>query len=175
MLRTLTERNPTSADLLRDLAPYVEARHSRQFDTGISRAEIALTRGLTWVERATARIVVATPTEPPATLDLLGEARLRLAIFDARGLLDRMSGQEIADNLTRVFWPHPSSLALRGWALLGALDAADMAQVTISTVDPCNSLAYWRTRLHVRLAGLRNANSAHSQNGSPERRQGRPA
>jgi hypothetical protein len=154
--KTLAEPNPTSAHLVRDLAPYVEARRRRQFDTVLPRADVALVRDLTWVERATARISVAAPTNPPEALDLLGEARLRLALFDARGLLDRMSGQEIADNLTRVFWPNPSRLASKGWALLAALDTADMVEVTISTVDPTNSLAYYRTRLRTRVAGLKN-------------------
>jgi hypothetical protein len=147
------ETNPTPAALVRELTPYVEARRRGAFATDFDAAEVALTRELSRVERATLRVVLK-PLTGAASLDLREEARLRLAIFDARGLLNRMSGEEIADNLTRIYSTSLRTRPFKGYWLLWQLDAHDLAEVTIGTVDPTNSLAYCRVRLSDRMAGL---------------------
>ncbi len=174
----MRERNPTSAAHRVHWPRYIEARarnFSRAVWPAIPRSEVALTRGLSWVERATTRLVVPSPTETPGDFGLLPEAKVRLSIYKARGVIESMSAQEVAANLTSVFWPHPSKYASKGWWLLWQLDALDEIQAWVGTPDPGDARRFTLVRLRTRMAEMQNANSAHLQNARPERRQREPA
>ncbi|QEO08798.1 hypothetical protein [Protaetiibacter larvae] len=121
----------------------------------ISSEAAKATRLLTTTERATARITLRPSVEGAG---LLHEAVARLRVYEARGLLDRMSVHTVARNLHAVFFTgHPFGLihAARGWHLLEELDRRDLIEVWLDT--PCSGTTrqWLRLRLCDRLDELR--------------------
>lgn len=155
----IREENPTSAPHSGDLASYVEA-----LDTGLPiepfdhRPLARVTRELSPVERATCRIRIAYDYTPRA-IGPVQEAAARLFTLHRRGLLAGLSGQTVARTLATALGPtapnsgHPRSLvhANYGWALLAAMDASWIVEVTVGTPDPADPRRYKRMRLHQRL------------------------
>lgn len=132
----------------------------------------SLTRLLSPVERATIRIEVLPYEQLPVQNSVLSEIAVRLAGFQQRGSLDRMSGYGLAEWLRFLYWPSwRSRKAHRGWILLAALDAADTGAAVYIDAEPLPGSRYWRKmRLSERLAELES--DFHAQNECAERSQG---
>lgn len=119
-----------------------------------------LTRALSTVERATISVEIRKfDIDFFAEPSILGEALLRLAILDNRGLLRYASGQYLARTLQRTLGrnAHPMSLryAHEGWELLHALDRADIgAVVTLSAEPSPGTMHHRRMRLRERVGEL---------------------
>lgn len=113
-------------------------------------------RQLSTIERATVRATVHLHDGDTAYPLTIQSAVLRLAIWDARGVLDTMSGQDIARSLQGAMGnTHPRALrdAAEGWALLAAADAAS-GSVRVEVSTPDDQRGYRRIRLIERLVEL---------------------
>jgi len=118
-----------------------------------------MTRHLSNVERATARITVGPPT---AGAGPMHEAAVRLRVLDARGLLSRLSAHTVAQTLQSVLHSaHPNALryAARGWLTLELCDRFDLIQVWLSTPDPEHARRFRRMRLRDRMSEIRNVHN----------------
>lgn len=126
----------------------------------ITPASRTLTRGLSAVERATVSVKIErSDLDFFAEPSILGEALLRLAIMDHRGQLRYASGHQLARTLQRTVGGNSHPVALRraheGWALLHALDEADIgAAVSLSAEPLPGSRRHRHMRLHDRLSEL---------------------
>lgn len=126
----------------------------------ITPASHTLTRGLSPVERATVSVKIERSNlDFFAEPSILGEALLRLAIMDHRGQLRCASGHQLARTLQRTLGKNSHPVALRraheGWALLHALDKADIGAACTLSAEPLpNSQARRRIRLHARVSEL---------------------
>lgn len=97
------------------------------------------TRMLSVVERATILVHIVEDADFFVEHSMLGEAALRLAIFQRRGTLPYASGQFLAESLQRVFGnAHPRALrrAHEGWEILYALDGAELGVEVYTSAEP---------------------------------------
>lgn len=130
-----TTLNPTSEATLPDLWEQIRALKPVKL-TPVSESP---TRLLSAVERATIRVRIEESTDFLAEHSILGEAALRLAIFQRRGILPHASGQFLAESLQRVLGnAHPRALrrAHEGWEILYALDGAELGVEVYTSAEP---------------------------------------
>lgn len=130
---------------------------SRRGPKNVDIPREVLTRVLSPIERATVEVEIrSSELDFFAEPSVLGEALLRLAILDNRGHLRYASGQSLARTLQRTVGRSTHPIALRyaheGWALLHALDKADIGAVVTLSAEPLpRSNHHRRMRLHERI------------------------
>ncbi|QEO15612.1 hypothetical protein FLP10_15130 [Agromyces intestinalis] len=115
-------------------------------------------RRLSMLERATARVSARSVLDCPQGYSLLHEAALRLAVFESRHILEHASASWVARTLQSVLGnAHPVALrnAWQGWAILAALDRADLGVEVWLSREPDDPFGPWtRVRLSARCDEL---------------------
>lgn len=143
MLKRPERRNPTLPGTA-EMGAYFEAAGTgaAYMPVDLSSGQLRACGRLSMFERATLRIEVPAPTLCPTQFGLLVEAQTRLGVLSVRGVLGRMSGQEVAAHLQLILFTgagRPSPHANKGFQVLAELDARDMIRAELSTPMSSNA------------------------------------